>query len=157
VIPPSPLLGSGATIAPERKVTTMKTIVVGYDGSDAADRALARAAELAELSSAQLVVTSVAPVIIGRGIGPADPADSPSDHRKQLETAERYLQERGLDGEYDLALARPDEHIVHLADERAADLIVVGRRGLNLVERLLGLSISDAVQHKAHCDVLVVH
>ena len=37
----------------------MKTIVVGYDASDAAERALARAAELAEALSARLVVVSV--------------------------------------------------------------------------------------------------
>jgi nucleotide-binding universal stress UspA family protein len=37
----------------------MKPIVVGYDGSDAAERALARAADLAEALSAGLVVVSV--------------------------------------------------------------------------------------------------
>src|SRR5919198_3387100 len=37
----------------------MKTIVVGYDGSDAAERALRRAAEIAEAFSAGLVVVSV--------------------------------------------------------------------------------------------------
>ena len=37
----------------------MKTIVVGYDGSDAAERALRRAAEIADAFSAALVVASV--------------------------------------------------------------------------------------------------
>jgi nucleotide-binding universal stress UspA family protein len=37
----------------------MKTIVVGYDGSDAAERALRRATEIAEAFSARLVVASV--------------------------------------------------------------------------------------------------
>jgi nucleotide-binding universal stress UspA family protein len=136
---------------------TMNTIVVGYDGSDPADRALERAAGLAKAFSARLVVTSVAPAVMGRGVGPADPADPPSEHRRQLRVAESRLQDRGLEVEYDLALAKPAEHIVSLADERAADLIVMGTRRLHLVERLLGVSVSDAVQHKAHCDVLVVH
>ncbi len=37
----------------------MKTIVIGYDGSDAAERALGRAAEIAQVFSARLVVVSV--------------------------------------------------------------------------------------------------
>jgi nucleotide-binding universal stress UspA family protein len=41
-------------------MTRMNTIVVGYDGSAMAERALARAAEVAEALSARLVVVSVA-------------------------------------------------------------------------------------------------
>ncbi len=37
----------------------MKTIVIGYDGSDAAERALGRAADIAQAFSARLVVVSV--------------------------------------------------------------------------------------------------
>ena len=37
----------------------MQTIVVGYDGSEAAERALRRAAEMAEAFSARLVVVCV--------------------------------------------------------------------------------------------------
>src|SRR5207247_4833842 len=37
----------------------MKTIVIGYDGSDAAERALGRAADIAQVFSARLVVVSV--------------------------------------------------------------------------------------------------
>ena len=57
----------------------MKTIVVAYDDSDAAGRALERAATLAEAFEAKLVVTSVAPVTEttgGRSIG-ADPMETP--------------------------------------------------------------------------------
>jgi nucleotide-binding universal stress UspA family protein len=39
-------------------VTPMKTIVVGYDGSDAAQRALGRAADIAQAFSAQLLIVS---------------------------------------------------------------------------------------------------
>jgi nucleotide-binding universal stress UspA family protein len=38
----------------------MKTIVIGYDETDAAKRALARASELAERFGARVIVTSVA-------------------------------------------------------------------------------------------------
>lgn len=134
----------------------MKTIVIGYDDTEPASRALERAAELTAAFSARLIVTSVAPVLVGRG-GPIDPIDRPEDHRDELRHAAEFLVERGIEAEYDLAVADPADHIVRLADSRRADLIVVGTREPSLIERLLGLSISDTVERKAHCDVLVVH
>lgn len=135
----------------------MKTIVVGYDETDPSKRALERTAELADMFGAKVIVTSVAPILVGRGIGPVDPVDPPEAHREELTHAKAFLTERGIEGEYDLTLGHPAEHIVDLAERRHADLIVVGTRETNLLMRLLGMSVSDAVERRARCDVLVVH
>jgi nucleotide-binding universal stress UspA family protein len=136
----------------------MKTIVVGYDDTEPAKRALARAAELATCFGAKVIVTSVAPVLVtGHGVGPTDPLDPPEEHRRDLMHAAAFLTEHGVEGEFDLALAEPAEHIVQLAGARGADLIVVGTTEPGLLTRLLGMSVSDKVERKAHCDVMVVH
>ncbi len=139
----------------------MKTILVGYDESEPAKRALDRAAELAVALDAEVIVTSVAPALVGasaaRGIGPIDPADPPELHREELEHAAGVLGKRGIRAEYSLALGDPAGEILDLAESRNVDLIVVGARELGLLERLLGMSVSGAVKRKAHCDVLVVH
>lgn len=137
----------------------MKTIVIGYDETDAAKRALERAAELAQAFDSKVIVTSVAPVQvpIARGAGPIDPTDPPEAHVEELKHARSYLEGRGIQADYQQAIGDPAETIVELAEQRGADLIVVGTREPNILERLLGQSVSAGVSRRAHCDVLIVH
>jgi nucleotide-binding universal stress UspA family protein len=137
----------------------IKTIVVGYDDSDASRRALERAATLAKAFESKLVVTSVAPVTTtatARSLG-ADPTDTAEEHRAELALAHAYLDGQGLTADYVEAVGYPGESILAAAADRSADMIIIGTRELGIVQRLLGQSISDKVTHGAHCDVLIVH
>jgi nucleotide-binding universal stress UspA family protein len=138
----------------------MKTIVVGYDDTEPAKRALDRAAELAKALGAKLIVTSVAPVLMsvgGRGLGAIDPVDTPVMHEQELEHARAQLGGMGVEADFQAAVGEPADTIVQLAEERKADMIVVGTREPNVLERLLGMSVSQSVSHRASCDVLIVH
>jgi nucleotide-binding universal stress UspA family protein len=137
----------------------MDTIVVGFDDSEPSRRALERAAEIGAALGAKLVVTSVAPLLVGtpRSAGPLDPTDSPEDHAEQLRDARTLLEGRGIQADYVPATGEPADTIVELAEQRGADMIVVGTREPGVLERLLGQSVSQGVAHRAHCDVLIVH
>jgi nucleotide-binding universal stress UspA family protein len=137
----------------------MKTIVVGYDGTDASERALGRAGDLAAAFGSSVILTSVAPMMSGiaHGGGSVDPTDPPEAHDSLLESAHTTLAGRGIQAETVLATGEPAEAIVELAEQRGADLIVVGTREPGFWERLLGQSVSAAVQRRARCDVLIVH
>lgn len=137
----------------------MKTIVLGYDDSESAMRALTRVTELAKTFDASVAVVSVASVLVpaAHGIGPFDPVDPPEFHEEQLGHAKAVLDELGIVAEYDLGVGDPADVIVAAAEERNADMIVVGTNEPGLISRLLGLSVSEKVQRRAHCDVLIVH
>ena len=137
----------------------METIVVGYDHTEPSKRALERAVMLVRAFGARLVITSVAPVVTSaaaRAIG-TDPGDTPAEHREELAAARAYLAGEGVEAEYVQAIGLAADSIVAAAEQHGADLIVVGTREPGVLERLLGSSVSDAVSHRAHCDVLIVH
>jgi nucleotide-binding universal stress UspA family protein len=137
----------------------MKTIVVGYDGTEASERALGRAGDIAVAFGSSVILTSVSPVMTGaaHGGGSVDPTDPPEAHASLLEGARDKLAGSGVQAEVVLAVGDPAEAIVELAEQRNADLIVVGTREPGFFERLLGHSVSASVQRHAHCDVLIVH
>ena len=136
----------------------MKTIVLAYDDSAEAGRAVRRVAELAKALEAGVVVTSVTPLLhsVGRGIGPYDPADPPPRHEALARNAASLLAEQGVRTTTVTPLGDPGDAIVKVADAHSADLIVLGMTHHPQLARILG-SVSDDVAHHAHCDVLLVH
>jgi nucleotide-binding universal stress UspA family protein len=156
----------------------VKTIVVGYDASDAAERVLDRAAELGVAFSARLVVVSVAtmplpatapvfepggPMLVPGGAAPlAEPEPEGEPNAKELaqrrlEQARARLAARGLDADYVAEVGSPAERLLIVADERDAELIVVGSGEHGLLERLVAQPVEEAVARRAGRDVLIVH
>ena len=137
----------------------MKTIVLGYDDSELAMRALTRVTQLAKAFDASVVAVSAAQALVAaaHGIGPIDPVDPPDLHREQLGHAKAVLDELGIEATYNVGIGDPADVILAAAEERQADMIVVGTSEPGVISRLLGLSVSENVQRRAHCDVLIVH
>jgi nucleotide-binding universal stress UspA family protein len=130
-------------------MSTVQTIVVAYD--DPESRTLTRAADLAQSLKAALIVTNV--VSADR-----DSPENETDYgHKRLDQARAYLAERGLEAELVPRSGPPAEAIVALAEERDADLIVVGMRRKGFFERLVEGSVAQDVMRRATCDVLAVH
>jgi nucleotide-binding universal stress UspA family protein len=137
----------------------MQTIVVGYDGSDHADRALDRAIEIGRAGAQLIVVSAASPATLTRdpalGTGSVDPIEAEAA-RTSLDKARERLTETRVQGRTVEAHNDPAEALVQQAQADSADLIVVGTRGLNTAQRVLLGSVSTKVVHHAPCDVLVV-
>ena len=130
-------------------------IIVGYDGSEAAKRALERAAAVAG-DHGRIVVIAVGEPYPRSGITiPAnrDPAEI-KRRRRELHRARQFLSTRGIQAETVQAWGNPAD--VLLDASRDADLVIVGSRGLNRLQRLMLGSVSSKIVHDAACDVLVV-
>jgi nucleotide-binding universal stress UspA family protein len=136
----------------------MKTILVGYDESPESQHALERAVTIAKALGSKIVVTSVAPVTVspGRG-GPIDSTDTPQDHVAELAEARKYLEGEGVQADYVPAVGHPAETIAQVAKQVSADLVAVGSGEPNLVQRMLGQSVTEGVVHKVDTDLLIVH
>lgn len=136
----------------------MKTILVCYEEGSLASRVLQRAAEYAKLSGANVVVTSIARVIHGKGTGPIDPTDPPERHQAELEDAAAQLETLGIANiETVVGVGDPARGILEAAEKYGVDLIVVGAHDGGTFSRVLSGDVGDTVAHKAHADVLIVH
>ncbi len=147
----------------------MKTIAVGYDGSEASKRALQRAAELAETFKAKLLVITVAeliptaadPAFPGDAMGLASATTTPipdeAEAKRELHDAQSILSRRGADAEYVEVVGDPADAIVDEAEAREADLIVVATRHPGFLERLFAGDVGEAVSRRSQRDVLIVH
>jgi nucleotide-binding universal stress UspA family protein len=133
----------------------MKRILVAYDGSEPARRALDTTIELAKASDALVTVMSVVPVHPGRV--PIDPWDDPSVHARELREAKQILAARGVTAEYVQPSGDPARKIEQLAEEGGFDTIVLGSRGLGAVSRFLQGSVSEHVATHASATVVIAH
>ena len=163
---------SGALVLGLREASVFKTwaqdkrslkVLLGYDFSASADAALHWSRSLRETMTCELKVVYVASAAKERarlGTAPlASPFYYPSGIRKFLEKELKHKCEVVL-GQNKAEICvradwgRPDSHLIEIAAEGGADMVVVGtsqRRGL----ARLG-SISRSVTHYAHMNVLCV-
>jgi nucleotide-binding universal stress UspA family protein len=130
-------------------------IVVGYDGSDAARRGLARVERLA-VDRTTVVVVSVRTDLRSSGLG--EPlVDQSEDTPALLDEAHELLGARpGLVVETREAVGDPAVVLVDVARERGAEIVIVGRQGSDFVARTLLGSVAERVVQRAPSDVLVV-
>lgn len=133
-----------------------ETYIVGYDGSDAAEAAVRFAERLAQHTQAGVVVAAVhrgaphVPGTVTRDVpgGSADEARAEA-HRLLERLPGEALERRAIASD-------SAAHGLHdLAEQRAADLLVVGVTHRGPLGRIAG-SVADRLLHGATCPVVVV-
>ena len=133
----------------------MNRILLAYDGSEPAIRALDTAVDLATRFGAFVGVVSVVPVrAMGMGV---DPWDDRTVHAEQLRDAQDRLRQVGIEPELIEPYGDPAYTIERIATERNFDTIVMGSRGQGALGRFFGGSVSEHVATHATATVIVTH
>jgi nucleotide-binding universal stress UspA family protein len=142
-----------------------RSIVVGTDGSETAGKAVREAIDLAKTVGAGVCVVSAyepIPQARLREEAKQTPADlqwmvNPREEvDATLSDAADVVREAGLEVETFAREGDPADAILDVAEERGADLIVVGNKGMTGARRFLLGSVPNKVSHHAPCSVLIV-
>jgi nucleotide-binding universal stress UspA family protein len=142
-----------------------RSIVVGTDGSDTAKKAVAAAVDLAKEIGATLdIVSAYEPVPQSRlreesRQAPEDlqwMINPREDVEATLRDAAEAIEETGVQVEIFAREGDPADAILDVAEERGADLIVVGNKGMTGAKRFLLGSVPNKVSHHAPCSVLII-
>ena len=141
------------------------SIVVGTDGSDTATKAVAQAVDLARAVGAKLELVSAyepvpaqrlneerrqAPEDLQWAINPREDVDA------TLEAAAGVARAAGVEVAVYARQGDPADAILDVAEEREADLVIVGNKGMTGAKRFLLGSVPNKVSHHAPCSVLII-
>jgi nucleotide-binding universal stress UspA family protein len=134
-------------------------VLLAYDGSEAAGRALDWAARVArgESGSGVTVMAVATAIEAAPHITDAiDPRSSPARLREMLAEAAGKLTAQGVETDTLIRVGRPAEEVIRAADDGGYDLVVLGITGSGGAVRFLMGSVSDRVVRHATRPVLVV-
>lgn len=135
----------------------IKTIVLGYDASEGAERAAQLASALARQYRARIIVVTTfhwSYSLDAMGERATQAAEQAEDIAGSIVSK---LQADGIETTYEVTDGQAGEVLLVSAANHGADLIVVGRRGHGLTASLLLGSTSEYVARRATLPVLVAH
>lgn len=127
-----------------------KTIICAIEASDEGEKVLLKAYELSQLCDAKLFVTHIIPYTI-----------LPNDYQKELkEKAIPSIESKAIAlgiplKNVTVKFGKPYEQICLLAENKRADLIVLGTHSKKGIHALIG-STANAVANYAKCDVSLI-
>ena len=141
------------------------SIVVGTDGSDTAGEAVRQATDLAKTVGASVHLVSAYEPVSGQRLReereqvPRDMewmVSAREDVETTLREASASLEETGVSVETYAREGDPADAILDVAEEKNADLIVVGNKGMTGAKRFLLGSVPNKVSHHAPCSVMII-
>jgi len=142
-------------------ILVFANILVAIDGSEASQRAFARAVEEAKVWNAKLHVAYV----VESGLFSSLPADNTveimfrvleKEGKEVLEKAKKYAADKGVTILMHMKQGHAGSEVTSLADKEKADLIVVGSHGKSQADRLLIGSVSTFVVTHSKVTTMVV-
>jgi nucleotide-binding universal stress UspA family protein len=133
-------------------------IMLGYDDSEPAKKALDLALDLASKYRSSLDVVSVVrpPEYLSEKDSLAVVDNSRSIQKRMLQSLRPKVDALGVNARFEVLVGSPGDQLLHYAEHEYVDLIIVGHTGKSFLEALRMGSVSKQVMQHAPCAVLVV-
>lgn len=136
-------------------------ILLATDGSKHAYRAAEKALELAlQLGNVSVTLFHVTPKISSKNSLIEADFDILSLLKKEARLAiiktELLFKQKNIPCNLAVGLGDPAEEIVHKAQTEDYDLLIVGSRGLNILQEFVIGSVSKRVVHMVKCPVMII-
>lgn len=138
-------------------------ILLAYDGSKAANKALGRAVELVKVTpGATLDVIHAYDFprfFVGEGLAPIPASLNKDVYDLAVQTTEEIrekIENSGVNGQVEMIQGPPAEVILEYVEQNGNDLIIIGSRGLGGIREFVLGSVSHNVVQHATVPVLVV-
>jgi nucleotide-binding universal stress UspA family protein len=136
-----------------------KRILLASDGSEHALRATEKTISLTDhLTEVQVTIvyvidssTSKADVLSAEGKEAIE-----ARRKERLAETEHLLREAEVSFETQVIRGEPGPSIVRYAQENDMDLVVIGSRGLNVLQEMVLGSVSHKIAKRTHCPVMIV-
>ncbi|NJL47295.1 MAG: universal stress protein [Leptolyngbyaceae cyanobacterium SM2_5_2] len=132
-----------------------KTVLFPIDMSSEAQQAASKVAELVKLHQSRLILLSVVESSAEEE-RQASGQSSPEAVAQLLGQAKQLFAAQGLEADAIEREGQPAFVICDVADELNADLIVMGCRGVGLIEDIQAESVTTRVINLSPCPVLIV-
>ena len=136
-----------------------KSILIAWDGSRHARRALDEAIDIARTQGSRLTLLTVAAPVqlwVGPYVPPVSEEELTSAAEQLAEEGEALVPE-GIPVSSRTAEGHPGTELLKRAEAAGHDLIVMGSRGRGAVRSAVLGSVSHYVLNHAHVPVLIVH
>ena len=133
-----------------------KTVLFPIDMSPESQHALARVAELVKHHDSRLVLLSVVEARETTSGQPTSGQTSPEAVAQLLGQAKELLAAQAVEAEVIEREGQPAFVICDVADELNTDLIVMGCRGVGLIEEVQEESVTNRVINLSPCPVLII-
>ena len=135
----------------------MKKILVAFDGSDHALKAIQEAKKL-RVGFPDATITVLEVLEVSKAKAQTLDLSKSSEERKAARIKEVREQAKGLldDCLITVLIGDPATEIIHYAKKDEYDLLIIGSRGLNMLQEFVMGSVSHKVMKHASLPILVV-
>lgn len=133
---------------------TYKTLIVATDGSEASQKAVEVAFDLAKTCKSFLYIVSIIEIypMVDGALGMMEKVKS--DLQESLQPLEKRAQDNNISCEILVLTSQmPDETIIDLAKQKSADAIIIGTHGRTGIKKVLLGSVSRRVIGNAPCPI----